>query len=493
MADNVYTQEVSKPGDYIVEDQPSEDLEMMDETKIKSIGIINKYSNTENKIYINKKINEDPGLNKKQKMVKKLLLQYLTKYINDIDHYKSHPNQIGQKPSWLERALPLFSETEIPKKDKESIVGFVKALGIYRDQHSPKNKMPEEESIRQYGLNSEYAGDTSFKENELPFEKEVKGMDINKVATTFVKENIPMQRADTREPVIDRAQPQQSYQQPRQIERPQESMGVIPYQRVKNKYQSMFNMASGSLDDIIINRHKEAPRPAFLPPEPQPVTQQRKSKKSHIGLNRKIELPSISLTKKKSNSSSIKVGAFPKIDTTLFRKIGVKNVHVSMSKKTKNSTAFNLNNSISEVTKHMKGLKNKNTALPKIKAHKTTQTKTRINITPESMKCDGLVKKLRDQCQGVFKHNTITTEVANFKHSMKGVSKIIPKVNHMYGEDAADETKMMRDSIREGKRSVKQTNALKYKFDNSGIVGRYDYDYASITGKRKPKIQLEDY
>lgn len=491
MADEVYTQDVSKPIDYIVEDQPSEDLEMMDETKIKNIGMINQYSKPETKVYINKKINNDPGLNKKQKMIKKLLLQYLAKYINDLEHYKSHPNQIGQKPSWLERALPLFSETEISRKDKDNIVGFVRALGIYRDQHSPKTRMPEEESLRQYGLNSEYAGDTSFKENELPFEKEVKGMDINKVATSFVKENTSP-RMDTQEPVVDR-QPsyQRVYQQPRQVQKPQESMGVIPYQRVKNKYQSMFDMASGSLDDIIINRHKEAPRPTFVPEPQTDITQQRKSKKSRIGLNRKIELPNISI-KPISHKKSSRVG-FPKIDSTLFRKIGIKNVHVSMSKKTKNSTAFNLHNSINEVTKHMKGLKNKNAVLPKIKAHKTAQTRTKINITPESMKCDGLVRKLRDQCQGVFKHNTITTEVANFKHSMKGVSKIIPKVEHMYGEDAANETRMMRDSIREGKRSVKQTNALKYKFDNSGIVGKYDYDYGSITGKRKPKIQIENY
>lgn len=88
--------------------------------------------------------------------VRKLFLQYVKKYKAKWEVMKNYPKQIRQKPAWFDYALSLFDESEISTRDKKRINDAFIGLWDYRDRLLPERVMNEEESIRQYGINSPY-------------------------------------------------------------------------------------------------------------------------------------------------------------------------------------------------------------------------------------------------------------------------------------------------------------------------------------------------
>jgi len=88
--------------------------------------------------------------------LKNLLLQYVMKYVNKWMTVIEHPKQIKQKPAWFDLALSKFKENELSSDERRRIKEVFNALWEYRDRHLPERVMSEEESTRQYGINSPY-------------------------------------------------------------------------------------------------------------------------------------------------------------------------------------------------------------------------------------------------------------------------------------------------------------------------------------------------
>jgi hypothetical protein len=88
--------------------------------------------------------------------LKKLFLLNAKKYAEKWDVMKTYPKQITQKPAWFDLALSMFKENEISSLDKKVINNAFNKLWEFRDRVEPERVMSEEESLRQYGINSPY-------------------------------------------------------------------------------------------------------------------------------------------------------------------------------------------------------------------------------------------------------------------------------------------------------------------------------------------------
>jgi hypothetical protein len=93
---------------------------------------------------------------KREYFLKKLLIEYVKKYVNKWMTVIEHPKQIKQKPAWFDTALSKFQENELTASERKRIKEAFNALWEYRDRHLPERVMSEEESTRQYGINSPY-------------------------------------------------------------------------------------------------------------------------------------------------------------------------------------------------------------------------------------------------------------------------------------------------------------------------------------------------
>lgn len=107
-----------------------------------------------NAAYMEKKYKGAKG--KRIYELKKVFLRYAKKYALKWDAVINYPKQIKQKPAWFDLALSLFNEDEISSTDKKKIRLAFNILWDYRDRMEPERVMPEEESLRQYGITSPY-------------------------------------------------------------------------------------------------------------------------------------------------------------------------------------------------------------------------------------------------------------------------------------------------------------------------------------------------
>lgn len=88
--------------------------------------------------------------------LKKVFLRYAKKYALKWDAVMNYPKQIKQKPAWFDLALSMFKDNEISTSDKKVIRNAFNMLWEFRDRMEPERVMDEEESLRQYGINSPY-------------------------------------------------------------------------------------------------------------------------------------------------------------------------------------------------------------------------------------------------------------------------------------------------------------------------------------------------
>lgn len=139
---------------------------------------------------------KEKKLSNKVYTVRKLFLQYVKKYKAKWEVMKNYPKQIKQKPAWFDYALSLFDESEISARDKKRINDAFIGLWDYRDRLLPERVMSEEESIRQYGINSPYyeKPEESMELSTLPEETEVLS---EPVSTTE-----PQLYSDTQQPQV---------------------------------------------------------------------------------------------------------------------------------------------------------------------------------------------------------------------------------------------------------------------------------------------------
>lgn len=303
-----------------------------------------------------------------------------------------------------------------------------------------------------------------------------------------------------------------------------------------------------SLQEIINQRKPNLPvQPVQVQPSetitvaPQPEMMQRKKKVSISGVDRKvgsitttglnkfrnIELPNLSKPKLiKSNkgskiptynnvlekmrvsskSSPINITTGGNIKTKL--NVG-KNTVGNMSSDIKRSVGGvvgGINNLKKQVRGEFKGNKAlkdiniKNIKSKKSKGHKdmnvlnNLKSQTRGQLSPESLKCN-MVPKLRAQCDKVFTKNNITSEVSKFRDEFKDINKMVPTVR---GDKAKlNEVSMLGRSIDHGVDGV-QVADIRNMYHKSGTtkqmnIGRMEYDYSFVTGKRKHKSPMEEY
>ena len=287
------------------------------------------------------------------------------------------------------------------------------------------------------------------------------------------------------------------------------------------------NMLSGirTGEGIVYERKPNLPsQPLTVTPEPiatQPLVQQRKQTTVKSLVNRKvmpsglskfrmIELPTIPKQKmsmkpiKKVSKGSIKLKSSGRYSFDV----------ESMGKGTLGNMTINVRGNVGNVVDGINTLKKQvkgefkgstkvnsiNIKTNKIKGHKDLdvlkklKSETHSQISREALECK-MIPKLKAQCDKVFTKNHITGEVAKFRNDFKDISKAVPTVK---GDKARiKEIDMLGSSINHGV-SGSQVDGVRDMYRNSGTtkqmnIGRVEYDYSSITGKKKPKRIEEEY
>ena len=302
--------------------------------------------------------------------------------------------------------------------------------------------------------------------------------------------------------------------------------------------KSMFAGLRGkdSLQGIINQRKPNLPvQPVQVTPDEtitvaqQPTVMQRKPKKSIATIDRKIEampkglskfrnieLPTIPKTKMpKISTSTKKKKSTLKISTGksgLNIKTGKINTSFKIDKGSVGNMSRDVRNSVGNVVGGIKNLKKqvrgefknkdslkainlKNIKSQKFKDHKDMNVlnelkrQTKNQLSHEALECK-MVPKLKAQCDKVFTRNNITSEVKKFREEFKDINKMVPTVK---GEKAKlTEVSMLGRSINHGVDGV-HVNDIRDMYQKSGTtkqmnVGRMEYDYSFITGKKRPKL-----
>ena len=271
-------------------------------------------------------------------------------------------------------------------------------------------------------------------------------------------------------------------------------------------------------------------QPLTVTPEPivaqQPLVQQRKQKTVKSLVNRKImptglskfriiELPTIpkqkmsmrpiKKTSKGKGSFGLKTSGKYSFDVESMGKGTLGNVTINVR-----DNVGNVVNGINSLKKQVRGefkgsakvnsINIKNIKTNKIRGNKDLdilkklKSDTHSQISREALECK-MIPKLKAQCDKVFTKNHITNEVSKFRNDFKDISKAVPTVK---GDRAKiKEIEMLGKSINHGV-DGSQVNGVRDMFRNSGTtkqmnIGRMEYDYSSITGKKKPKRAEEEY
>lgn len=268
-------------------------------------------------------------------------------------------------------------------------------------------------------------------------------------------------------------------------------------------------------------------QPLPVTPEPipvQPLVQQRKQTTVRSLVNRKgmpnglakfrtIELPTI--PKQKMSMKPIKKASKGKLG---LKTAGKYSFDIeSMGKGTLGNMTVNVKGNVGNVVDGINTLKKqvkgefkgsakvnsiniKNIKTNKIKGHKDLdvlrklKSETHSQISREALECK-MIPKLKAQCDKVFTKNHITGEVSKFRNDFKDISKAVPTVK---GDKAKiKEIAMLGSSINHGVTGT-QVEGVRDMYRNSGTtkqmnIGRMEYDYSSITGKKKPKRIEEEY
>jgi hypothetical protein len=143
---------------------------------------------------------------KKKKILKKLFLQYIRKYISNPKKYIDHPKQIRNLPSWFDDAIVLFSDAEISRTQKQSIRDFFYGLIQYRDNKIASGDFGPDttETNRQLGERSPYNySDENPDSVTIPGTKELQNLDIMGIAKSVAKQNIQEEYQPTMEDYVD--------------------------------------------------------------------------------------------------------------------------------------------------------------------------------------------------------------------------------------------------------------------------------------------------
>jgi hypothetical protein len=269
----------------------------------------------------------------------------------------------------------------------------------------------------------------------------------------------------------------------------------------------------------------------------------RKIQNVSVGLNRfrsielptfpKAKMPSIKPVKSSKKSNDMKINSDLKFNLNLTsgKKSGKSfgkplgkikshkiNTSFKMDKKSLGNMSSDVRGNVNGVVGGINKLKNqvrgefksgssvKSINLKNIKSKKFTDHKdmnvlrklkseTHNQISREALECK-MIPKLKAQCDKVFTKNHVTNEVSKFRSEFKDIGKLVPTVK---GDKAKiSEISMLGKSITHGVDGA-QVADVRAMYKNSGStkqmsIGRMEYDYSFVTGKKKPKIiPMEEY
>jgi hypothetical protein len=310
------------------------------------------------------------------------------------------------------------------------------------------------------------------------------------------------------------------------------TMGVTqPQKELGGSGKGAFSIGKNMLSGIrggegIVYQHKPN-----LPSQPvatqesvvqSPVMAQRKQKKVTSLVNRKvsnglakfriIELPTIPKQKmqmrpiKKSKSiRELKTSGKYSIDVGSMNKGALGNMNIDVRNNVKNVVG-GIRSLKKKVRGEIKGSSNINSLnINNIKSNKHKNHKdldilkklksdTHSQISREALECK-MIPKLKAQCDKVFTKNHLTHEVSKFRDEFKDISKSVPTVK---GDKAKiKEIAMLGRSINHGVDGT-QVDGVRLMYKNSGTtkqmnIGKMEYDYSFITGKKKPVKDVEEY
>lgn len=299
-----------------------------------------------------------------------------------------------------------------------------------------------------------------------------------------------------------------------------------------------------SLQGIINQRKPNLPvQPVQVVPEetitvaPQPEIMQRKKKATLSLANRKLgkmsnnlskfrsielptipkpKMPMINMPNKKSNVIKTRGTSYGTISLDKI-KTGKTKTSFNLNKNTIGNMSSDIRGNVSGVVgginklkqqvrgefkskETMKAINLKNIKSKKFSSHKDLnvlnklKSETHNQISREALECK-MIPKLKAQCDKVFTKNHITNEVSKFRNEFKDIGKMVPTVK---GEKAKlSEVAMLGKSINHGVDGA-QVADVRAMYKNSGStkqmsIGRMEYDYSFVTGKKKPKIPDEYY
>jgi hypothetical protein len=146
------------------------------------------------KIYdVNEKVQVTSPALRKKKILKKLFLQYIRKYISNPKKYIDHPKQIRNLPSWFDDAIALFNDAELSRDQKRAIREFFYGLIQYRDAKVASGEFGPDttETNRQLGERSPYQYEyDSVDSTMLPEQQAVGKINVMDIAKRVASENV---------------------------------------------------------------------------------------------------------------------------------------------------------------------------------------------------------------------------------------------------------------------------------------------------------------
>jgi hypothetical protein len=503
------------------------------------------------KIYdVNEKVQVTNPTLRKKKILKKLFLQYIRKYISNPKKYIDHPKQIRNLPSWFDDAIALFNEAEISREQKRAIRDFFYGLIQYRDTKVASGEYGPDtsETNRQLGERSPYQYNEENPDSViLPQQQAVGRLNVMDIAKRVSRENIKEDYQPSMEDYVE--QGPESPINVKYYETPIESKGLSNVQINKPSASGMSlesyirpmgglrktplpqpitqpvpqpvsqpiaqpfvpqaapkpipaRQAGFDLTHFIIGGRNQSPsilpfnnnqpqvqqtRPLIAPFEIPTVSQRQSEPQYRKGIKGKKNTPKI--IRKKAKGLGRMVNSIPR-GITLKSILG-KSTTIKAVKKYNPPKNLNLNKSKS--VGGLATIRNMDQVFSQIKKH------SKNNYTGKDMKMP-IVSDIKRQCEHAFKNNSFKVEAMNMKNNyFDDVKQAYPKIRmemDMLGD--IHENNMLHKSMKGVPNVANLNTASPYVIKRGSMrptpvgITDYDFDLGNVFKKKKKIIPIDE-
>jgi len=480
---------------------------------------------------------------KKKKILKKLFLQYIRKYIANPKKYIDHPKQIRNLPSWFDDAIVLFGEDEITREQKRMIREFFYGLIQYRDQKIASGESGMDiatETNRQLGERSPYQySEENPDDVSFPRQNEMQQLDVMSIARNVANQNIKEAQQPTMEEYVesepdqlpmvtyisnkDKAnvggmlitRPIQSafsldnfirpigtrLQQPtgqpssvqplvKPIDQPSIQTTQVPLGNNDNIDLTSFLI--GSRGRSLVSRPQPV-QPTMVEPTPVQYRKIKKGNKVKPKLNRKLPKMSMDMIPNIPKGLSLK-GIMGKTSIELKPINITANKPIAIKKKSLNIKS-KVTVSSQQIMKPVKSMGALGTIRSMDKMFNQIKSHSKNNYTPSNMKMK-VISDIKDQCDKAFKRNQFRVESTNMKNNyFRDVKNSLPDIKmEMDGMGDIHEKNVMRQSIMGVPKAININNTTPFVVKRGSMrpksvgITEYDFDLGNIYKKKKKSI-----